>query len=86
MIDIVNLICQVVVGVILVFGFYSFLAYILAFSILIFGTEGRLFKFLEWSVNNQWCFPLYYLCAVALGIIVFYLDIDITENVGKKYN
>jgi hypothetical protein len=29
---------------------------------------------------------LYYLCAVALGIIVFYLDIDITENVGKKYN
>jgi len=67
MIEILNTIGWLIVLFLIGAGFYCGLAYCLAFGILLF--DGKFLRFAEWSVDNKWCYPTYYLSVLAVGII-----------------
>jgi hypothetical protein len=82
MFEILNTIGMLIILALLGLGFYCGVAYCFAFGILLF--DGKFLKFAEWSVNNKWCFPTYYLSVLAIGIIASVLQVDDKGNLSKR--
>ena len=82
MFEILNTIGMLIILTLLGLGFYCAIAYCLAFGILLF--NGKFLKFAEWSVNNKWCFPTYYICVLSIGIIVAVIGKPDNENLSNR--
>jgi len=82
MINILNTIGGLIILFIIGAGIYCGIAYCLAFAIMLF--NGKFLKFVEWNVNNKWCFPTYYICVLSIGIIVAVIGKPDNENLTNR--
>jgi len=67
-------------------GLYCSISFVISFLMLGLGENSIVWRLCEWSIDNKWCFPLYYLFLIALGYIGFMFQdlLNNDDNVCKR--
>ena len=65
------------------FGTFAFISWIFCFLMLGLDENSFIWKLCEWSIDNRWCFPLYYMFLIALGFIGFMFQDLLNDDIKE---